>query len=626
MIWKKKLWMCMCLLAVVWCAVAAAQPSAKLIYVAGNPDLYPMEYYDAKLGRYRGVIPTLLDGFSAQSGYEIVYLDDGGTDQRQGKLKNRQAELISGCTAADGFSNDVWQSGVIVLQASHNDGGSEYRILFSAIADDTVRQSLADYAAKVSEAEINGILLAETQKPAEPLPDWLIAALCIGAALLAAALAVCLYQYRKQVRRFYQMAEIDTVTGLGNLKRLKRQFPQYVHDKNRILYAAIYLTVDIDQVRRMSNAQQADAFMRCIAGILTMQMKDMDLLARVSDGAFAIVRLSSEQKETERWLEGILDEIAAYSLREGQAFISEGYAGIYQLQPGDHDLDAILLRAKQSCHYAQNNGLPFAVCTPDVLGVYQEETQLQRHAVEALENREFMVYLHFFVDAVTHEIVGAEALSRWHHPEKGMLLPGRYIPLLEQERLLKQLDYYVLEQVCAFLQNLYTQRKWDFFISCNFSRSTFASPDFVQSCIDIIDRFSFPREKLLLELTENGEARNMTFVYQNAMRMSDYGVSIALDDFGEGYTSFSDLQTYHFDGLKLDKSLIDKLHTAEGEIILQGMIDLGHRLGAVVLAEGAETIEQVQKLAALHADVIQGFYFYKPLPIREADRVLRSQA
>ena len=621
--WKKLLHAC--LLMALCGMTAAAQPAAPLIYVAGNPDLYPIEYFDASTNEYRGVIPNLLQDFSDDSGYEVVYLDSGGTDERQTKLKNRQAELISGCCIADAFAQEDWQDGISILQTEINGEKAEYRILFSDIADTACRQALTDYMAAVSDARLYGAVLAQSQKNSDRPPAWLLAALFFVVVLLAAALVACVFWSRKKIRLFYQMAELDPITGVGNRERLKRLFPQYIHDKNRILYTAIFLAVDIEQVRRMSDTQQADMFLREVGRILSGLMKDVDLLARVSDGGFGILRLSTGQNETEQWLDRALDEIAGYSRREGQPFISEGYAGVYQLQPGDHDVDAILLRARQSCRYAHSHGLAFSVCTPNILGLYQEETQLQRRAVEAIKNREFVVYLHFFVDAVTRKIVGAEALSRWQHPEKGLLLPGRYIPLLEREKMVKQLDYDILEQVCAFLQSSHAQRRQDFFVSCNFSRSTFAAPDFVETCIDIIDGFSFPREQLVLELTESGEARSMAFVYQNAMRMKAYGVGIALDDFGEGYTSFSDLQTYHFDNLKLDKSLIEKLNTPQGEIILQGMIDLGHRLGAVVLAEGAETIEQVEKLSALHADMIQGFYFYKPLPLWEANRILHNQ-
>lgn len=141
----------------------------------------------------------------------------------------------------------------------------------------------------------------------------------------------------------------------------------------------------------------------------------------------------------------------------------------------------------------------------------------------------------------------------------------------------------------------------------------------------IIENYQFPRETLILELTESGIAHDAEIVYQNAVNMKKYGVSIALDDFGTGYSSFSDLQASRFDGLKLDKGLVENMCTEEGEIILQGIIDVGHRLGLTILAEGVETEVQVQKLVNMKCDVIQGFYFYKPLPLQEATKLYLEQ-
>lgn len=126
-------------------------------------------------------------------------------------------------------------------------------------------------------------------------------------------------------------------------------------------------------------------------------------------------------------------------------------------------------------------------------------------------------------------------------------------------------------------------------------------------------------------MTESGIAHDAEIVYQNAVNMKKYGVSIALDDFGTGYSSFSDLQASRFDGLKLDKGLVENMCTEEGEIILQGIIDVGHRLGLTILAEGVETEVQVQKLVNMKCDVIQGFYFYKPLPLQEATKLYLEQ-
>ena len=251
---------------------------------------------------------------------------------------------------------------------------------------------------------------------------------------------------------------------------------------------------------------------------------------------------------------------------------------------------------------------------------------MQKRIHTALRQEEFAVYLHFFVDASCGKIVGAEALTRWNHPERGLLMPGQFIPMMEQENCIAKLDYYVLKKVCQTLEELDQQQAGSFFISCNMSRDTFASSTFVQDCMDILQQYSFPRAELILELTESDTAKYSEDIYKNALRLKQQGVKIALDDFGNSLLEFYDLGKYHFDGLKLDKGLIANMDTKEGKIILEEIIHMGQRLEMTVLAEGVETKEQVQALLQMNCPVVQGFYFYQPFPIQEAKRIYREQA
>ena len=243
---------------------------------------------------------------------------------------------------------------------------------------------------------------------------------------------------------------------------------------------------------------------------------------------------------------------------------------------------------------------------------------------KGIKRGEFKIYMQFFVGARTHKVVGGEALSRWDHPKLGMLNPSRYISLLEASGRIGKLDFYILEKTCEFLEKLDGCGVNDFFISCNFARKTFSSPDFAQRCIKIMKKYKFKRRLLVFEVTESqlidsGEAGNML---KNIVDIRNYGAAVMFDDFGMGFSSYHDLQNYPMDGLKLDKELIDSIESENGRIIISALIDTGHKMGLAVLAEGVEKDRQIEILTELDCDVFQGFRFYVPLPEDEAYRYI----
>lgn len=603
----------------------AAEPS--LIYVAGNPNAYPIEYYDDETQQYQGLIPELLHTFSASSSFRIVYLDGASGDDRQQLSQNRQAELISGCVASDGFSESQWAEGVTVLRTGQEGAQQEYRILFTEIADERLRTELTAFFSDVTEAERSGILVDTARENRQTgIASWVLPAACAAAALLAAVIPLCV-AWRCRIKEIEARRRLETeeVTGIGSYAYLRMAYQRLVNDKNRVLYYMVYLQADTDVLRRFSGDEEAKELLRFIASVLTAHTQRPDIVSALPRGAFCVMKFSALDGEAEEWTKEVLDTIRSYVRRYETVCPISICAGIYKMQLLDRDLDSALLKAEYSCAYAQKNRLDYTLCTPEILVLQQEEISLQKRIHTALQQEEFAVYLHFFVDASCGKIVGAEALTRWNHPEKGLLMPSQFIPMMERENCIAKLDYYVLQKVCQTLEELDQHQAGNFFISCNISRGTFASPTFVQDCMEILQNYSFPRAELILELTESDTAKYSENIYKNALCMKKQGVKIALDDFGNSLLEFYDLGKYHFDGLKLDKGLIANMGTKEGEIILEEIIHMGQRLDMTVLAEGVETKAQVQALIRMNCPIVQGFYFYQPFPLQEAKRIYREQ-
>lgn len=584
-----------------------------LIYVAGNPDAYPLEYFDKDTQTYAGVIPELLAEFSDQSTYEIVYYEADGTDHREELAQQKQVDLFSGYEAEE---EQLENTGVVTLFHGEN----AYTLYFTEAAPDAFQSNLRAYLEQVSPAEVTGLLMASV----ETLPNtqgmyWTMGAMGAALLVMAAVLLLTVCRYRRRLKESQQNVETDETTGLGNMEYLERYYKQYINDKNRILYQAVYFYVDTDRLRRLSSGQETGEFLRYCAVVLGEYTQDSDILARVSEHGFIMLKLTGGTDKTDAWLTAILDRIHDYAKLYGKPYETNIYAGIYALRAEDRDLNEIIFQASQGAYGAEKEDCRYLRCSKGMMDQFMQERHLRASIEQAFAQKEFQLYIQFYVDAANFAVVGGEALSRWKHPQKGVLLPSMFIPLMEREKMISRFDYYCLKEVCFFLKGLLKEGVDTFFVSCNFSRDTFAAADFVQKVQEIMNGFTFPRELLILEITESVSVRNAAQIRQNIIALKKYGVRVALDDFGEGFTSFYDLQKYPIDGIKLDKGLVDHVTTPIGTAILKAMIQVGHELNMTILAEGVETDEQVRAQQEIHCDVIQGFRFSHPMPQWEAN-------
>ena len=595
-----------------------------MIYVAGNPDAYPLEYYDSAAGTYEGVIPRLLESFSAQSGYQLAYYAPGEKDQRESLAKNLQVDLLSGY--ADSGSIPAGAEELLLFQTAFQGEETSYYLGVTAAAPERLGADLTAFLSAVSQEEISGILMETAARPDAPGALTLAlggAALILG--ILAAAAALIAGRFRKKLKETRRALEYDQETGLGNLNSLRRYYRQMVNDKNRILYSMLYFRLDTDSLRRQAGNREAESVLRFCAIVLEEHITQTDLLVRAAEDGFALLRLAGDQERIKAWADPVLRKIRSYPEEHGKPFSVEIGVGAYPLAMDCRDLDEIIFNAAQVAQRALEDKADCRFFTHALQSRIRMEEQLRSTVAKALDGNEFQLYVQFYVNARTSRIVGGEALSRWLHPERGLLLPGDFVPALEREGLIYKLDYHCLRSSCAFLQALYQRGIRDFFLSCNFSRETFAAPDFVERCREIIDPCDFNRGQLIFELTESVSTNNYIPIRNNMQALRQYGVRSALDDFGEGFTSFADLQEYPVDGIKLDKGLVDHILTKKTNSILRAMVQIGHEMGLTILAEGVETDAQAQALREIHCDVIQGFRFYAPIPQAEAmEKLLRQ--
>ncbi len=594
-----------------------------IIYAAGNPDAYPVEYYDWGTGTYRGMIPELLREFSDITGYEVQYYEPGESDQRRHLADNYQVDMISCCVGEESFEHRAGTE-ILVMETKQDGSPVSYRLLLTAAAPESLAADLENFFAGVSQETKAGMLIAAAErKPSlyRARIGWAASGLLLAIAGLLAGTAALSRKCRGYRRQLEKREETDALTGVGNMDYLRRNYENFVIPANRALYVMFYFYVDLETMKKAANTDQTHEFLRQVASVLLNNTGDRDILARVFDSGFAVVRMSPGEQESKEWLFNVLPRIRGFSDKHG----NKTGVGICRLKEEDWDLNEILLSSSQSAREACREGADYKICDDNWIRLFREERNLQADIRRGLENEEFYLYIQFYMDAGTNRIAGGEALARWGHPEKGFLSPGSFIPLMEKEGLISRLDYYSLDQACSFLERLHQVGMESFFMSCNFSFETLEEDDFIDRCREIMETYQFSRKQLIFQITQQAVIRNSPVVISHVKAVKDMGVEIALDDLGEGFTALSAIGEYSPDMLQMDKRLVDLLGSDAGDAIVEGVIGVGHKLGITILAEGAEKMEQVQLLAKMGCDMIQGFYFGHPMPSWEAARRLLEQ-
>ena len=246
---------------------------------------------------------------------------------------------------------------------------------------------------------------------------------------------------------------------------------------------------------------------------------------------------------------------------------------------------------------------------------------------QAFDNNEFCFYLQPKCNAETGAIVGAEALVRWNHPEYGLVSPGEFIPLLERESMVTRFDLFIWRSVCEMLSRWDGEGRNLVPVSVNVSMTDIEAIDVARVLGDLLDRFSIDARLLQVEITESAIAHNMDVVEETIRDLHARGIAVLMDDFGSAYSSLNMLKDVNVDAIKLDMKFVDLNadNAAKGLKIIESVIDMAYQLRLSIIAEGAQTAEQVSKLRELGCMYIQGYYFYRPLTVGKMEDLLEHR-
>lgn len=253
------------------------------------------------------------------------------------------------------------------------------------------------------------------------------------------------------------------------------------------------------------------------------------------------------------------------------------------------------------------------------------EFEILGNVKRAMENKEFQVYYQQKVDTRTRKIVGAEALIRWKKADGTMIYPNQFIPILEREGVVVFLDYYVYESVCCYLRERLDKGLLVVPISMNVSRRHLQNVELIMQVKKLLEKYEIPPELLEFELTENIEIEDLETMEKMFRELKKLGVKVSIDDFGSGYSSLNVLRKMPIDVLKLDRVFLEDYGESKSEeIIVSNIVNMAKQMNIVVLCEGVETEEQAKFLESIGCDLMQGFYFSKPVEVGTFNEQLKA--
>ena len=430
-------------------------------------------------------------------------------------------------------------------------------------------------------------------------------------------------------RRF---RDTDQLTGGKNKNRFYRDCEKISKKISPEKLAMVVL--DIDKFKYINDRlgyDEGDRILVRIHKTLADCLDKEEPFARISEDNFACLLKNAPDKDLEMRLHEVFTEFN----RRNSFFIKYPVnfsAGVCRLGQCRGKYDAIDFTmavdrcklAKKSIKNKHNSDVAFY--DGKIREISLREKDFENAMPQALENREFECYLQPKYGTNSREIVGAEALIRWNSKEFGFVCPGDFIPLAEKNGFVVELDFFILEEVCKMLRRWLDKGKTPIVISVNQSRLHINDDDYIWRLREIVDKYEIPYEYIELELTESVFTEDADRMIAIMKKLHDIGFKLSIDDFGSGYSSLNLLKDIPADVLKIDREFFNgTVNSKKGRAVISSVVDMAKNLEMNVISEGVETQDQIDFLQEIDCNMVQGYYFSKPMKLRDFDEMWEKQ-
>lgn len=454
--------------------------------------------------------------------------------------------------------------------------------------------------------------------------------IAVLAVLLTAVIACLAFLYRRHLRirmmlrekRAYQiMAESDEMTGLYNRKTFYIKAVEYMKSDPDKKYQMIFFNVEsFKVVNELFGVKEGDKLIIFLAHIIREWCAGLGGVCARFEADHFVVCVEDNNDYPIEITDRIRKEMGNYSI-DMNIDVS---CGVYHVHDPEMDVNIMCDRAHLAVNSIKGNYARHVAAYDDSHRKALIHAQMIVSEMNtALEQKQFRVYIQPKYNMDTNLVIGGEALVRWVHPERGIIPPGDFIPIFEQNGFIGQLDTYMFEETCQILCKWLHDNIKPVPISVNLSRVGFYNPKLCENLNKIADKYQVPLDLLELEVTETAYASDSRTVHDHIQQLRGVGFKILMDDFGSGYSSLNMLKEAPVDQIKLDMRFLSSDDPyGRAETILKMVIAMGEALSIPVLAEGVETRGQVEMLRNYSCSLAQGYYYAKPMTVEEFEQLL----
>lgn len=435
-------------------------------------------------------------------------------------------------------------------------------------------------------------------------------------------------QQNEHKKTIDHLSYFDELTGIYNINKFKSIFK----DKhlNSTLPIATLVKFDINNfkmINEMYNFNSGNIILQKVAKVLSQHSWGSDITilsyARIASDEFIVLLNTNHSNQVNEWIKiferkfhsitMVLVEDHRISFKYGTCLVENSQIEI------NHHLENLNL-AHKSAYYASDQ-----ICHYDkeLKQSIIKETELENSMENALFNKEYKLYIQPKFNIASETYIGGEALVRWQKSNGNFVYPNDFIPLFEKNGFISKLDFYMLDKVCNYLKDCQNANKKLIPISVNFSRIHLANSNFVNQICEVVDAYNIPRKFIEIEITESAILDNATNVKIIVEQLHKNGFTVSVDDFGSGYSSLSLIKDIHVDFLKIDKSFFDDIiNDKKAQIVLKNVINMAKDLDIITVAEGIEKADQIEILKSIGCNIVQGYYYAKPMPASDFTNIL----